>query len=33
MNEKSGTSGFIAPEIKQDGEIVGPEIDIWVLNW
>lgn len=32
MNEKSGTSGYIAPEIKQDGEIVGPEIDMWAFG-
>lgn len=32
MNERSGTSGYIAPEIKTDGTIVGPEIDMWAFG-
>ena len=29
MKERSGTAGYIAPEIKANNKIVGPEIDIW----
>jgi serine/threonine protein kinase len=30
MRERSGTHGYIAPEIhKQKNIIIGPEIDIW----
>lgn len=29
MKERSGTAGYIAPEIKANNKVVGPEIDIW----
>jgi len=29
MAQRSGTAGYIAPEIKKDNMMVGPEIDMW----
>jgi len=29
MKERCGSGNYIAPEIKRDGTIVGPEIDMW----
>ena len=29
MQQRSGTYGYIAPEIKANNELVGQEIDIW----
>lgn len=29
MKERSGTAGYIAPEIQGKNILVGPEIDIW----
>ena len=29
MKDRSGTQGYIAPEIKTDNVLVGPEIDMW----
>ena len=32
MKQRSGTAGYIAPEIKANNELVGPEIDIWAMG-
>lgn len=32
MNQRSGTYGYIAPEIKANNEMVGCEIDIWSMG-
>lgn len=32
MKQRSGTAGYIAPEIKANNEMVGTEIDIWALG-
>jgi serine/threonine protein kinase len=32
MQQRSGTAGYIAPEIKANNELVGPEIDMWALG-
>ena len=32
MPVRSGTAGYIAPEIKANNELVGTEIDIWALG-
>ena len=29
MEVRSGTKGYIAPEIKDNGQMVGTEIDMW----
>ena len=29
MKERSGTAGYIAPEIKGNNKLVGTEIDLW----
>jgi calcium/calmodulin-dependent protein kinase I len=29
MKDLSGTKGFMAPELKKSGSLVGPEIDMW----
>lgn len=32
MKQRSGTAGYIAPEIKANNEMVGTEIDVWALG-
>ena len=32
MKDRSGTSGYIAPEVKSNNVLVGPEIDMWALG-
>ena len=32
MKERSGTAGYIAPEIKKDNLLVGPDIDMWAFG-
>ena len=32
MKERCGTSGYIAPEIKTNNCMVGPEIDMWAFG-
>ena len=32
MVEKCGTGGYIAPEIKPKGTLIGPEIDMWAFG-
>ena len=32
MVERSGTTGYIAPEIKSQNTLVGPEIDMWAFG-
>ena len=32
MKERSGTAGYIAPEIRGTNVLVGPEIDIWAFG-
>jgi protein-serine/threonine kinase len=32
MNERSGTFGYIAPEIKYEDSLIGPEIDVWAFG-
>lgn len=32
MKVKSGSLGYMAPEIKNDNELVGPEIDMWAFG-
>lgn len=32
MDQRSGTAGYIAPEIKANNMLVGPEIDIWAVG-
>ena len=32
MKERSGTTGYIAPEIKTNNVMVGPEIDMWAFG-
>lgn len=32
MKDRSGTTGYIAPEIKKDNLFVGPEIDMWAFG-
>ena len=32
MKDRSGTSGYIAPEVKNNNILVGPEIDMWALG-
>ena len=32
MKERSGTAGYIAPEIKGSNKLVGPEIDMWAFG-
>lgn len=33
MRERSGTQGYIAPEVnKQKNNIIGPEIDMWAFG-
>ena len=29
MKERCGSGNYIAPEVKHDGVVVGPEIDMW----
>lgn len=32
MHSRSGTAGYIAPELKANNQVVGPEIDMWALG-
>jgi serine/threonine protein kinase len=32
MKDRSGTAGYIAPEIKTNNTLVGPEIDMWAFG-
>lgn len=32
MKQRCGTAFYIAPEIKANNELVGPEIDIWAMG-
>ena len=32
MKERCGTTGYIAPEIKTNNCMVGPEIDMWAFG-
>jgi len=32
MKDRSGTTGYIAPEVKANNVLVGPEIDMWALG-
>jgi len=32
MKVRSGTAGYIAPEIKGNNKLVGPEIDMWAFG-
>jgi serine/threonine protein kinase KIN1/2 len=32
MKDRSGTAGYMAPEIKTNNTLVGPEIDVWAFG-
>ena len=32
MKERSGSGGYIAPEVKHNNVLVGPEIDMWAFG-
>lgn len=32
MKDRSGTAGYIAPEIKTNNTLIGPEIDMWAFG-
>jgi serine/threonine protein kinase len=32
MKDRSGTAGYIAPEIKTNNVLVGPDIDMWAFG-
>ena len=32
MIERSGTAGYIAPELNSNNKVIGPEIDMWAFG-